>query len=234
MNAAVQQTADSAPASSPAASKRKTEYVEVTMTDGRKVSFPYNAETQKGRQLQKQSLIPGEDGYSGSAAVRLDFVNGETRTYAIPGAELLSDYLDDPNFAARAKFLLKHATHGAEQKLGDELAYTPKAGESPPSLEDKIEWIDELMQRLDALEWGTEREANPLAGASNLVKALMELSGKSKDEVRAFLKPMSREERALVKSSPPVKKVLDRMDAEAAKASGKDVSGALGALGIAV
>ena len=232
MNTAV---ADSSTGAAPAAaaSKRKTEYTEVTMSDGRKVSFPYNAETGKGRQLQKQSLIPGEDGYTGPAAVRLDFVNGETRTYVIPGAEFLADFLAEPDYQAKARFLLKHACHGAEQKLGDELAYTPKAGEAQPTIEDKIEWIDELMGRLSGLEWGTEREANPLAGVGNLVKALMELSGKSKDEIREFLKSLTREEKAQMKLMQPVKGVIERLEAEALRAKGVDVTSKLAGLGVA-
>lgn len=222
---------EAAPAA--ATSKRKTEYTKVTMEDGRVVEFPYNAETGKGRQLQKESLIPGENGYTGHAAVRLDFVNGQTRTYVIPGAEYIQDFLADADFAPKARFLLKHACHGAEQKLGDELAYTPKSGEVPPSIDDKVVWVDELISRLNSLEWGTEREANPLAGASNLIRALMELSGKSREEVQAFLKPMSREERAGLKLSPVVKKVIDRMEAEALAAKGVDVTSALAGLGVA-
>lgn len=226
MNASASEASNGA-----AAAKRgKTEYTKVTMEDGRQVEFPYNAETGKGRQLQKESLIPGENGYTGHAAVRLDFVNGQTRTYVIPGAEYMQDFLADNDFGPRARFLLKHACHGAEQKLGDELAYTPKTGESPPSIDDKVVWIDELIERLKGLEWGTEREANPLAGASNLIKALMELSGKSRAEINDWLKPMSREERAGLKLAPAVKSIIERLEAEALKAKGVDVSGKLAAL----
>lgn len=229
MNAAVDVNSQQTVASS----RKKTGYSKVTMEDGRVVEFPYNAETGKGRQLQKESLIPGENGYTGQAAVRLDFVNGQTRTYMIPGAEYIQDFLADADFAPKARFLLKHACHGAEQKLGDELAYTPKSGEVPPSIDDKVVWVDELISRLNSLEWGTEREANPLAGASNLIRALMELSGKSREEVQAFLKPMSREERAGLKLSPVVKKVIDRMEAEALATKGVDVTSALAGLGVA-
>lgn len=217
-----------------AAPKRPaTEYTKVTMTDGRTVEFPGK------RQLSKESLIPGQNGYSGNPAVRLDFVNGETRTYEIPGGELLTailagdagvDLTDSDK--ARLVLFIRHATHGAEQKLGDELAVSPKKGDPEPTIEDKVEWIDELLGRLYSLEWSTQRQADPLAGAGVLVRALMELSGKSREEIRDFLKPMKREERAAIKLAPAVRKVIDRLEAEALAAKGVDASSALAGLGI--
>jgi len=75
--------------------RKETEYTEVTMDDGRVVSFPGK------RRMQKESI----EGKDGALQVRLDFVNGETRIFT------LNDQL-----------LSKFALHGAEQKLGDEIS----------------------------------------------------------------------------------------------------------------
>ena len=181
--------AESEVAASTAAKRPKTEYEKVKMSDGREVEFP------KNRKLQKTSLITGVDGHSGPTAVRLDYANGETRLVVIPGADTLNEMVEaveglQPAEMARIQFLLKSAAHGLEQKLGDEMAYQPKKDEPEPTLEDKIEWVDELIGRLGSLEWTVAREGGGggLAGASTLIQALCELSGKSKEEIRDFLK----------------------------------------------
>lgn len=219
-----------------AASKKKTEYEKVTMTDGRVVEFP------KARKLSKQSFITGEDNHSGPPMVRLDFANGETRSVEIPGGELLKQWLDslDPNkedevkLIARIKHFMKAATHGYEQKLGDEMAYSAtKKDEPEPTLEDKIEWVDELISRLQSLEWTVAREGGGgLAGAGFLLAALVELSGKTKDEIRAFLKPLSKDERAALKRASPVKEKIAELEDAAAKKNGVDGNALLANLGL--
>jgi hypothetical protein len=233
-------------ASATATAKRpKTEYEKVTMTDSRVVEFP------KNRKLQKESLIPGENDYSGPLAVRLDYSNGETRLFQIPGAEIVIQMMEEMELTdvekARVKFLFKASAHGIEQKLGDEMAYQPKkdGSEPEPTLEDKIEWVDELAGRLSGLEWNVAREGGGggLAGASTLIQALAELSGKTKEEMRDFLKtagkdadgkpaPLSREERAAIRRVPAIKAKIEEIEAAQAKAKGVDVTGALGTLGI--
>lgn len=213
-----------------AATKRpKTEYEKVQMTDGREVEFP------KNRKLQKQSFIPGVDGHVGPPMVRLDYANGETRQVPIPGGELILDLMgSDPAFDARIQHLFKAATHGYEQKLGDEMAYQPKKDEAEPSLEDKIQWVDELIGRLGGLEWTVAREGGGgLAGAAVLTQALVALSGKSKDEILAFLKPLSKEERAAIKRTEPVKSKIEEIEAEIAKKNGIDGNTILGKLNLA-
>ena len=71
------------------------EYNLVKMDDGREVEFAGK------RRMLKESII-GEDG---TVSVRLDFVNGESRTFVLPDS-----------------LLARFAGHGAEQKLGDEVA----------------------------------------------------------------------------------------------------------------
>jgi hypothetical protein len=213
-----------------AAKRPKTEYEKVTMTDGRVVEFP------KNRKLSKQSFITGVDGYLDAPMVRLDFANGETRSVYIAGGELIADAITtaDAVSAQRLQFIVKAACHGMEQKLGDEMAYQPKKDETEPTLEDKIEWVDELIGRLSSLEWTVAREGGGgLAGAGVLVQALVALSGKSKDEIRAFLKPLSKDERAAIKRAEPVKSKIQEIEDEIAKKNGIDGSAILGNLGIA-
>ena len=62
------------------ATKQETQIETVKMDDGRIVDFPGK------RQILKSSVI---DEQSGTVAVRLDFRNGETRLFTIPGELLL-------------------------------------------------------------------------------------------------------------------------------------------------
>lgn len=152
----------------------------VRMTDGRDVEF-----TGK-RKLLKTPLL-NEKG----VGVRLDFVNGQTRDFYIP-----------------ATMLEKFAVHGAEQKLGDEIA-------GVEDIDDCTLAIDDLIDRLYNNEWAAKREANALAGASILAKALVQVFGKTLDEVRAFLKDKSQAEKVALRNNSKVKPIVD--DLEAAK-----------------
>ena len=90
------------------ATKRpKAEVTQVQMSDGRSVGFAGK------RRLLKETLIDDSkivvDGdtvtlQAGAVSVRMDFRNGETRTFALPIA-----------------LLARFAGHGGEQKYGDEL-----------------------------------------------------------------------------------------------------------------
>lgn len=111
------------------------------------------------RKMLKETLIDGSN-----VAVRLDFRNGETRLFPVPDA-----------------LLLKAAGHGMEQKLGDETAGTE-------DVDDMVMEVDALIERLTKGEWTTKREGTGFGGASVLVKALMEATGKDMDTVKGFLK----------------------------------------------
>lgn len=114
------------------------------------------------RKMLKESIIEGS-----TVKVRLDFRNGETILFTVPDS-----------------LLLKAAGHGIEQKLGDETA-----GEE--DVDDMYLAVEELAQRLTekGLEgWTTKREGGGFGGASILVRALMQVTGKDKATVQAFLK----------------------------------------------
>ena len=168
---------------------KETQVETVKMDDERLVDFPGK------RQLQKSSTIT-EDG---KVEVRLDFRNGETRLFTIPPA-----------------LILQFAAHGAEQKLGDEIAGLKDPSGSEASIEDKVLTIDALMERLERGEFNVRREGNGMAGASVLIRALCELRGKSVAEVKAFLEPKTHAEKLALREVPAVKAIIQRIEAEKA------------------
>jgi len=154
-----------------AENKAKTEVLEVTMTDGRVVSFAGK------RKVQKETLVDetkiSSDGSSvqfeaGAVSLRMDFRNGETRTFPIP-----------------LSLIAQFAGHGAEQKYGDELA---SPADKPMSEEDMVLAVDDLDSRIQAGKWKVAREGGGgVSGASIVVRAIMEVSGKDAAAVKDFL-----------------------------------------------
>ena len=168
---------------------KETQVETVKMDDERLVDFPGK------RQLQKSSTITAD----GRVEVRLDFRNGETRLFTIPAA-----------------LVLQFAAHGAEQKLGDEIAGLKDPSGSEASIEDKVLTIDALMERLERGEFNVRREGNGMAGASVLIRALCELRGKSVAEVKAFLDGKTHAEKLALREVPAVKAIIQRLEAEKA------------------
>lgn len=178
--------------------KAETQIETVTMSDGRVVEFAGK------RKLLKESQVTAE----GSVQVRLDFRNGETRLFTIPD-----------------NMLAKFAAHGAEQKLGDEIA-------GLEAVDDCVLAVDNLIDRLYEGEWGVKREANGMAGTSVLLKALVEHTGKSVEQIKAFLKDKSHAEKVALRNNPKIKPIVERIEAEkAAKGSKVDTDALLGQLG---
>lgn len=154
--------------------KSKTVYTTVKMSDGREVQFPGKRKVQK-ETIINESLIELDEAAGiiqlqrGAVAVRMDFLNGETRTLPLS-----------------LSLLARFAGHGAEQKYGDELATT---ADNPMTEEDMVLAIDDLHGLLEKGEWGRGRAAGGggVSGASVVVKAIMEVTGKSIDFVKGFL-----------------------------------------------
>lgn len=169
----------------------------VTMEDGRIVEFAGK------RKLLKTSTISPE----GSVAVRMDFRNGQTRTFTLP-----------------ANLTAKFAAHGAEQKLGDEIA-------GLDDTDDCVMAVDELIDRLYNGEWGIKREANGMAGTSVLARALVELTGKTREQIKDFLAGKSQGEKVALRGSAKVKPIVDRLESEkVSKKSNVDTDALLGEL----
>lgn len=167
--------------------KKKTEVTQVQLTDGRTVEFAGK------RKMLKNTLIDGNQ-----VVLRVDFRNGETRTYNIP---------QDMN--------LQFAGHGAEQKYGDEAA-------GLEDIDDIILAMDELDVRIQKGEWSVRREGTGLAGASVLLQALIQHSvnqgkPKTKEEVKAFLGTKSMAEKQALRQSKQLKPIIDEIEAKKAK-----------------
>ena len=159
----------------------------VTLTDGRIVDF-----VGKRKLLKASEVTP-----DGKIQTTLDFVNGETHTFTIPDA-----------------LLAKFASHGAEQKLGDEIA-------GVDDIEDAVMAIDDLIDRLYNGEWGVARDKSGLAGASILMRALVESTGKTAEEIKKFLSDKTAAQKAALRTNPKIKPIVDRLEAEKAAKSAK-------------
>jgi len=169
----------------------------VKMDDGRTQDFVGK------RKLLKESFVEGDN-----VKVRLDFRNGETRLFTIPG-----------------NMLFKFAAHGAEQKLGDEIA-------GLDDMDDAILAVDDLMDRLAKGEWNQKREGGGMAGTSILARALAEAKNLPMETVKSFLAKKTQAEKVALRGNPAIKPIIDRLEAEkAAKGTSKiDTDSLLGEL----
>lgn len=152
--------------------KSKTEITPVTMTDGRIVNFAGKRKVNKETLVDDTKIVIDGDVMqvqSGAVSIRMDFRNGETRTIPLPLA-----------------LLARFAGHGGEQKFGDELA-TP--ADKPLSEEDMVLAIDDLNAVIQSGSWGRGRAAGggSVSGASIVVQAIMEATGKDLATVKAYL-----------------------------------------------
>lgn len=161
-------------ATTEAVAKPKTEVLAVTMTDGRVVNFAGK------RKLNKETVIDASKVEideaagilqlsAGAVSIRMDFRNGDTRLIPLP-----------------LSLLAQFAGHGGEQKFGDNLA---SPADKPLSEEDMVIATDELAGEIAKGKWGKGRAegGGAVSGASIVVKAIMEVSGKSIEVVKAFL-----------------------------------------------
>jgi len=152
--------------------KSKTEYTEVEMTDGRKVFFAGKRKVNKETVIDESKIaIEGDvmQIQSGAISVRMDFRNGETRLLPLP-----------------LELLARFAGHGGEQKFGDELA---TSADKPLSEDDMVLAIDDLNALIQSGKWGAGRATGGggVSGASTVVLALMEATGKDQATIKAYL-----------------------------------------------
>lgn len=146
--------------------KPKTEVTLVKMSDGREVGFAGKRKMVKSTIIDDSKIVSDNNTITlekGAVSVRLDFRNGETRVFTPP-----------------VSLVAKSVGHGLEQKLGDETAGEAK-------VEDMVLAVDDLMEQLSKGEWGVVREAGGFSGASIVIRAIMEASGKTQDAVKEFL-----------------------------------------------
>lgn len=165
-----------------AKAKRETVIETVTMKDGAVVEF-----------AGKRKLIKNSFERDGAVVVRLNFRNGEFREFTLP-----------------QNLLNKFASHGAEQKLGDEIA-------GIEDIDDAILAIDELIERLYNGEWNVKRESSGIAGTSILLRALVKMTGKSVEQVKEFLKGKSNADKLALRNSDRLRPIIQELEAEKAK-----------------
>lgn len=169
--------------------KEPTPVTTVTMQDGRTVDFP-----------GKRKLLKENVEVDGVPGVRLDFINGESRVVLITVGK------SDSN---QNGLLAELAQHGLKQKLGDECA-------GVEDIDDQVLAVDDLIDRLNAGDFNQQRAADGMAGASILLKALMEKTGKSKETIQAFLQGKTPAEKKALRNAPGVAEIVQRLEAEKA------------------
>lgn len=188
------------PEATQASAKPKREVVKVQMQDGRIEEFGLK------QKISKEVI----EANGAPAAVRFDFSNGQTRTFAL---------VQFSDVAARL------TAHGLSQKLGDEAAGTE-------SIDDIVYDIDTLADRLAKGVWAEKREGG-VAGVSILATALVEATGQTMDQVRAFLADLKPAEKEALKApGSPLKPIIDRLQDEKAKKSTVDLSAVLAKVGL--
>lgn len=172
------------------------------------------------RKMNKLPIFNEDGSYSG---LEVEFRNGGYRFYPL-------------NRALAEKTL----AHGHSQKMGDEVA-------SVEEYDDMILAMDELHEQLAKGEWGVTREGGSMSGASTVIQALIRVTGKSLDQVKAFLAEKLAQYQAKAKengeeftradlyksfkAAPSLKDAIAQIEAEkAAKSSKKTKLDAEGAL----
>lgn len=128
-----------------------------------------NVEMQDGRKVAfvgKRRMIKDSTEQDSAVTVRFDFVDGNTRSITVD--------LTDP-------LAVKFLAHGIAQKVGDETA-------GDKSVDDMVLHVDAILDRLSKGEWGIERGASDgFSGASVVIKALVEVTGRDVAWVKEFL-----------------------------------------------
>src|SRR3990167_3022738 len=162
------------------------------------------------RKALKSSWFEG-----GEVRVRVDFRNGETRTLTVPAA-----------------LVEKAACHGGEQKYGDSYA-------GVEDVDDMIEAVEKVQENLTRGDWSARVEGSGVAGTSVLLRALMEYTGKVKEDVKAFLEGKTQADKLALRNSTrankacvSMKAIVERLEAEkASKAAKVDTSALFAELG---
>lgn len=118
--------------------------------------------------------------------------------------------------------------HGLLQKIGDSYA-------GAESVDEAVESARSVIDMVSAGEWTAAREGIG-SGGGDLIKALIEVTGRDEDTVRKVVLDMDDDHRKATRAIPAVKAVLLRLSAEraaarAAKADTSDTTG-LEALGL--
>jgi len=138
------------------------------------------------RRMLKNSFITDE----GEVKLQLDFRNGRQVSIAIP-----------------QEMILKFAAHGAEQKFGDTTAGLSET-------DDMIMAVEKLQEQINKGEWSAKRESNGMAGTSILLKALIEHTGKTVEQIKQFLEGKTQAEKLALRNNSKIRPIIARLEAE--------------------
>lgn len=140
-----------------APAKAPVERTEIQMDDGRKVSFAGKRQADKTVEVNADNTV----------TVRVDFRNG--KTVALTTGQLAESVI------------LQAIGHGLSQKIGDEYS-----GEK--DVDDMALAAEDMVKRLLDGDWSKAREAGDgFSGASVVIRAICEATGKDVDFVKKFL-----------------------------------------------
>jgi len=177
---------------------KATDVLQVTMDDGRVVSFSGK------RKLNKDYTV----GADGTVSWVFDLRNGKSVKLVVGPDDKLSD--GTPTLA-------QLAGHGGLQKVGDEIA----SSDPEYTIDDAAVDVESICERIAKGEWSVKREGGGgNAGVSILIKALMEFRSKSLDEVKAFLADKSPADKKKLREFGPIKTIVDRLESEKLAAAG--------------
>lgn len=143
--------------------------------------------------------------------LRLEFANGQTMS-------ITQDQLD-------ADIRAYATIHGLKQKLVDAAALSrnPDTGRSA-TIDDKYLAVREVYDRLMAGQWNKNRGDGTGTGVGGLLfRALCRLySGKTPEQIRAFLDGKTKEEQSALRKNPRVAAIVETIKAESAKTTDVD------------
>lgn len=110
------------------------------------------------------------------------FRNGTLKTYTMKD--------DDP-------LIWNSAMHGLNQKFGDAFA-----GEA--SVDDCVLIFEKVADNLTQGKWVTTREGDGMSGTSDIIKALVAVTGKSVEDVKAKLATLDKDQKAALRVQPAI------------------------------
>lgn len=154
------------------------------------------------RRIVKEALWGGGQ----VPAVRLDFRNGQTRFY-------------EPSIPPTlGELTLRLVLHGAMELLDS----------AAEEVEDQVEGVEARIARLQRGEWPARGNGDDMAGASVLLRALVERTGKPVETVRTFLQGKTLKQKLELRKDASVAPIVERLEAaRRAKTTGVDTSALL-------
>lgn len=157
---------------------------------------------------------------------------GDDSPYARPDAERLEFRWAD------GRTPLRVSIHDYPEHIRDTLAWhalSQKIGDSYANSGGDIDWAEEqavaVHQMMVAGDWTRKREADSLGRATDLAKAIAEVTGYNLDAVKAALSRKDKDERKTFAEHPAVAAVIARIREERARAKRTELESAADAAG---